>query len=148
MKLNSISNEYNASKKRVGRGGDRGKTSGKGHKGQKARAGSNGRVEMRDFIKKLPKRRGFGINRSRTVVGDRVRSIPVNIGLLNLAFQKGEEVTPLTIAEKGIISKREAVKNGVKILAHGELTIALTVVGCEMSASAKEAIEKAGGTVK
>ena len=54
-------------KRRVGRGGKRGKTSGRGHKGQRQHGGHGVRPELRDMIKKLPKLRGHGINRSRTV---------------------------------------------------------------------------------
>ncbi len=69
---------------RVGRGGKRGKTSGRGTKGQNARAGHKKRPEMRDLIKKIPKLRGHGKNRSRTVhvkPGYKV----INIGALEQA---------------------------------------------------------------
>ena len=64
--------------KRIGRGGKRGKTSGKGGKGQTARAGARPRPEMRDFIKKLPKLRGHGVNRARGVNNERKLSEVVN----------------------------------------------------------------------
>ncbi len=70
------------SAKRIGRGGKRGKTSGKGHKGQKARAGNSSRPEMRDIIKKLPKLRGHGKNRARTVNSERVLPVVVNVSAL------------------------------------------------------------------
>ncbi len=78
---------------RVGRGGKRGKTSGRGTKGQDARGGHRKRPEMRDILKKLPKRRGHGKNRSRTVRPQVVYS-PVNLAALDKAFNAGDTVSP------------------------------------------------------
>ena len=75
------------SAKRIGRGGKRGKTSGRGHKGQKARAGNSTRPEMREIIKKLPKLRGHGVNRAKTVNAERVLPTVVNVGALEGAFK-------------------------------------------------------------
>src|SRR3989344_78431 len=87
-----------------GRGGKGGKTSGRGGKGQTARAGHKVRPEVRDAIKKLPKRRGYGKNRARTVNDSIIRNTPVNLGALEMAFQEGERVTPETLFQKGLIS--------------------------------------------
>lgn len=133
--------------KRVGRGGKRGKTSGKGHKGQAARAGNSTRPEMRDFIKKLPKLRGHGKNRARTVNNERVLAVPVNLNKLEAAFAAGETVTPKTLVAKGVITTVRKKAPKVKILATGDITKKLTVEGCQISAAAKAKIEKAGGTV-
>lgn len=130
---------------RVGRGGKRGKTSGRGTKGQKARAGRKMRPEMRDLIKKLPKRRGYGKNRSRTV-RVRARAIAVNLATLDKAFAAGDTITATVLAKKGIVSARGGKLPLVKILGTGELTKALSVSGVLYSASAKAAIEKAGGS--
>ena len=76
-------------KQRIGRGGKRGKTSGHGHKGQKQHGRHGIRPEMRDMIKKFPKLRGHGINRSRTVNSNRVSNTPVNLSQLEEAFTAG-----------------------------------------------------------
>lgn len=132
---------------RVGRGGKRGKTSGRGTKGQKARAGRKMRPEMRDLIKKLPKRRGYGKNRSRTVRSGRIAYAPVNISALEKAFSSGDTVTPATILAKGLVRARAGRAPAVKILGTGELTKKLSVSGCAVSASARSAIESAGGSI-
>lgn len=131
---------------RVGRGGKRGKTSGRGGKGQTARAGRKMRPEMRDIIKKLPKRRGHGKNRSRTV-RNRAPYAPVNLAALEAAFDTGAVVTPATLAKAGLVNARGGKLPQVKLLGTGDLTKALSVSLCSYSASAKAAIEKAGGSV-
>ncbi len=135
------------SAKRIGRGGKRGKTSGKGGKGQTARAGNRPRPEMRDIIKRLPKLRGHGKNRARTVNAERVLPVVVNVRVLNAAFENGNEVTPAILFAKGIIEMQGGRVPAVKILGTGELTKKLSVRNCVLSASAKEKIEKAGGSV-
>ncbi len=132
---------------RIGRGGKRGKTSGKGGKGQTARAGNRRRPEMRDVIKKLPKLRGHGKNRARTVNAEKVVAVVVNLKALEAAFDAGNEVNPGAIFAKGIISKSGGRIPAVKILGTGEITKKLTIRDCGFSASAKEKIEKAGGTI-
>lgn len=131
---------------RVGRGGKRGKTSGRGTKGQKARAGRKMRPEMRDRIKKLPKLRGHGKNRARTV---RIREayVPVNLTTLEAVFEANDTVTPAVLAKKGIVSTRGGKLPKVKILGTGTLAKPLSVTGCSASASAKAAIEAAGGSL-
>jgi large subunit ribosomal protein L15 len=133
--------------KRIGKGGKRGKTSGKGHKGQKARAGNSTRPEMREIIKKLPKLRGHGVNRARTVNSERVLAVVVNVSALE-GLETGFTVTPKSLVTAGVVAsvKRRAPK--VKILGNGSLTKKLTVEDCQVSQSAKEKIEAAGGSVK
>ncbi|NCN52694.1 50S ribosomal protein L15 [Candidatus Parcubacteria bacterium] len=133
--------------KRIGRGGKRGKTSGRGMKGQKARAGNSMRPEMRDIIKKLPKLRGHGKNRAKTVNAERPIAMPVNIAALALAFPKGGEVSPKSLVGAGVIRSQRGKAPLVKILGNGEITQKITVTGCSVSASAREKIEKAGGTI-
>lgn len=133
--------------RRIGRGGKRGKTSGRGHKGQKARAGGSGRPEMREYIKKLPKRRGFGKNRAQSVHSARVRPLIVNVAQLEAVFTAGDTVSPSTLAARGIIRTRAGVRAGVKVLGNGTLGKALTVAGCTVSAAAREKITQAGGSV-
>ncbi len=132
---------------RVGRGGKRGKTSGRGTKGQNARAGHRKRPEMRDLIKKLPKLRGHGKNRSRTVRTDRLAYVPVNLAALEAAFSAGDTVTPATLYKKGLVSTRAGKIRSVKLLGTGTLTKALSVSDVIASASARAAIEKAGGSL-
>lgn len=133
--------------KRIGRGGKRGKTSGKGHKGQKARAGNSTRPEMRDIIKKLPKLRGHGKNRARTVNSGRVQALVVNVSALEV-LGAGATVSPRTLVIAGIISAVKRTAPKVKILGNGNLTKKLVVEDCQVSQSAKEKIEAAGGSVK
>ena len=135
-------------RKRVGRGGVRGKTSGRGTKGQKARAGHSIRPEMRDIIKKLPKLRGHGKNRARTINDSVVKPMTVNLDVIEKVFAEGGEVAPDILLEKGLVSRIGGKMPAVKILGGGALSKKLTFVGCFVSESAKKAIEKAGGTIK
>lgn len=133
--------------KRIARGGKRGKTSGRGMKGQTARAGNSTRPEMRDIIKKLPKLRGHGKNRAKTVNNERLAPVVVNLSALEAAFKAGDAVNPQSLVAAGVISARRKQAPAVKILGNGELSKKLTISGCTVSASAKEKIEKAGGTI-
>lgn len=133
--------------KRIGRGGKRGKTSGRGHKGQKARAGNSTRPEMREIIKKLPKLRGHGKNRARTVNAERVQSVPVNVAALEANFEAGSAVNPTSLLASGVVAPRRKRAPQIKILGSGDLSKKLIVSECAVSASAKEKIEKAGGSV-
>lgn len=132
------------SAKRLGRGigSGLGKTSGKGHKGQNARSGGGVRPGFEGgqmpLVRRIPKR-GFN-NRFR-----KVYSI-VNISALEAKFENGAVVDAEALIASGILSKIEDA--GVKVLGGGELTKALTVKADKFSASAKEAIEKAGGSVE
>ena len=136
------------SAKRIGRGGKRGKTSGRGHKGQKARAGNSTRPEMREHIKKLPKLRGHGVNRASAVNAERVRPVVVNIAALESSLEDGVTVTPKTLVAAGVIATKARRAPAVKILGNGEIKKKLTIEKCEVSKSAKEKIEAAGGSVK
>ncbi|MEK7134321.1 MAG: uL15 family ribosomal protein [Patescibacteria group bacterium] len=133
---------------RVGRGGKRGKTSGRGGKGQTARAGHKVRPEMRDTIKKLPKRRGYGKNRARTVYTDRPRPVIVNVDVLERLYKDGETVVAATLFEKGAIRRKGGRIPSVKILGNGALTKKLSIFGCAVSAEAQKKIEAVGGTIK
>ena len=130
----------------VGRGGKRGKTSGRGGKGQTARAGHKIRPEVRDLIKKLPKRRGHGKNRARTVRTNRISVSAVNLGALELNYKAGETVSPASLVARGLVRRAKGRALIVKILGTGELTKALVVKGCTLSAPALAALTKAGGT--
>lgn len=148
MQLHELKTSKGVTKaQRVGRGGKRGKTSGKGHKGQKARAGHKIRPAERDIIKRIPKRRGYGINRSRTVNSARVKPVAVNLATLEATFEAGDQVNPKTLVAKRLVRSKAGRAPMVKILGVGTLTKKLTVAGCTLSEAAKAAIEKAGGEV-
>lgn len=135
-------------KKVVGRGGKRGKTSGRGTKGQKARAGHRIRPMLRDTIKKLPKLRGESAATRHTFRTAPDFSAILNLATLSEVFASGDRVNPKTLLEKGLIKKNGNKIPPVKILAQGELDKKLEVRGCDFSESAKAAIEKAGGSVR
>lgn len=145
--LNSLTRTSAKKQTRVGRGGKRGKTSGRGTKGQNARAGHKKRPEIRDFIKKLPKRRGHGKNRGRTVKGGVIRPTEVTLEAIAKAFTAGEEVSPKTLVEKRVISRVGGKYPAVKVLAEGSITVAVRITRCSVSQTAKSAIEAAGGSV-
>ena len=134
----------NQKSKRIGRGGLRGKTSGRGHKGQKQHGGHGIRAEIRDQIKKLPKLRGRGKNSNKSIHPD---NLAVNVSVIEANFNAGETVSPMTSKEKGTIGGAAARKASIKILGNGELTKKVNVEGCLVSASAQEKISKAGGKV-
>lgn len=127
---------------RVGRGtgSGNGKTSGKGHKGQNARSGGGVRPGFEGgqtpLFRRLPKRGFTNINRKDYAI--------VSLDKLNL-FEDGTEVTTELLLEAGMISK---VRSGVKVLGNGKLEKKLTVKANKFSASAKEAIEAAGGSAE
>ena len=147
MQLNSLSS-HSAYRKPapVGRGGKRGKTSGRGGKGQTARAGHKIRPEMRDIIKKLPKRRGYGTNRSSTVRRTRVVYAAVNLGDLETHYAAGETVSPASLLAKGLIRRENGRAQAVKILGRGTLTKALVIRGCALSAPARAVLTTLGVT--
>jgi large subunit ribosomal protein L15 len=101
---------------------------------------------MRDLIKKIPKLRGHGKNRSRTVRNNPGYT-PVNLAALELAFNAGDTVTHATLTQKGITSTRGGRVQPVKILGSGTLTKKLDLSGLLTSETAKSAIEAAGGSV-
>lgn len=147
--LNEIKRMTKRPYRRVGRGqsSTRGKQSGRGGKGQTARAGNKRRPELRDIIKRLPKRRGYGKNRARTVNADRRRAFAIPLEALEATFAAGAEVTPAALVEKNLISIRGRFTPIVKILGDGALSKKLSIKNCLVSASARTAIEKAGGTI-
>jgi len=134
----------NKKSRKIGRGGDRGKTSGAGHKGQRQHGDHGVRAEIRDQIKKIPKLRGRGKNSNKSIKSN---SIAVNIATLNALFAAGDIVSKETLLEKKVLSGAQFRKNGVKILGNGELDKKLSIQGCQVSATASEKISKAGGSV-
>ena len=148
MQLNTLSpRTKNKKNPPVGRGGKRGKTSGRGGKGQTARAGHKIRPEVRDLIKKLPKRRGYGKNRARSVKTNRITVSAVNLSALEASYKAGETVSPASLVARNLVRRAKGRAPVVKILGAGEITKALVVKGCAVSVSARVAIEKAGGKI-
>lgn len=127
--------------KQIGRGGRRGKQSGRGGKGQTARAGAKVRPAFRDTIKKLPKLRGHGMNRAKTVVyRDPKKFVVVNLGELEI-FENGEVVNPTSLLAKGLIELRHGKMPRVKILAFGDLTKKVKIENCLISKTAEEKLK-------
>lgn len=122
--------------KRVGRGGRRGKTSGRGTKGQKARAGHKIRPEIRDVIKRIPKKRGYKFKSFRA------KPAIVNVGALDAIFQDGDTITPEVLAKKGLVRKVKGKIPEVKILGKGETKKKFVFKDVLFSKSAREASKK------
>lgn len=128
-------------KKRIGRGGKKGSTSGRGTKGQKARAGKRMKPLIRGFIKRYPKLRGHRMeSRPASLVG-------VNLDKIERHFQVGETVNPRVLIEKKIIFFPGKQIPLVKILGNGEITKSLIFENCKFSEGAEAKIKKAGGAI-
>jgi len=137
-------------RKRIGRGlgSGKGRYSGRGIKGQKARSGS---AKMRAGFEggqmplhmRVPKQRGSTSADAMPIGPFRTYTQPVNVSSLE-RFDAGTEVTPELLKEVGLI---RSLRKDVKILGQGDLKTKLVVVAHAVSASAREKIEAAGGTV-
>src|SRR5467141_4600079 len=129
-------------KKRVGRGpgSGLGKTSGRGEKGQKSRSGYSSKIGFEGgqmpLHRRLPKRGFTNIFKKRW--------LEVSLRALDRAFEANEEVTPEVLHKRGIIKK---ARHDVVVLGNGELSKALRISAHRFTKSAREKIEKAGGTV-
>ena len=128
-------------KRRVGRGigSGSGKTAGRGTKGQKSRSTINPRFEggQTPIHRRLPVKKGFRNP-------NHIEYAVLNVGVLDRELQDGDELTPERARELGLVGN---MKDGLKILGHGELTKKLTVKAHAFSRTAIEKIEKAGGEV-
>jgi large subunit ribosomal protein L15 len=137
-------------RKRVGRGmgSGKGRYAGRGIKGQKARSGSH---KMRvgfeggqmPVYMRMGKQRGATSKDAMPIGPFRTATVPVNVGALD-RFDDGAEVTPETLVEQGVIKN---TKTDVKLLGNGELKKKLTVRVHAISATAREKVEAAGGSV-
>lgn len=131
-------------RKRIGRGGSRGGTSGRGHKGQKARSGGKSRVGtsfeggQMPLVRRLPKRGFSNISFAKDV-------FIINLQDLEKFFEEGETVTKEVLLQKGLLKNRPHAL--IKVLGKGSLTKKLTVHVDRISDSARTAIEKHGGEV-
>ena len=138
-------------RKRVGRGhgSGSGKTSGRGHKGAGARSGAKDRSNFEGgqnpIHMRMRKLRGPHMKKSMPFEKFRTATQPVNLKDLEARFDGGAEVTPDSLQAKGLASRRGVP---VKILGQGELTKPLTVHAHKFSATAREKIEAAGGSVQ
>ena len=141
MQIHSLSGQKKKHK-RVGRGGKRGTYSGRGGKGQTARAGHRIRPAIRDFIKQIPKRRG---RHKHSFISVQEKPFVVSLAQLEARFKNGDTVNKKTLSTKGF-----GARGGkFKILNDGtRLTKKLTVVHCQVSASARKTIQDAGGTFR
>jgi large subunit ribosomal protein L15 len=135
-------------KKRVGRGrsSGHGKTSTRGHKGQKARSGGAIRPGFEGgqmpLHRRLPKK-GFSNDRFRIVYA------VYNVERLAETFEDGAVINEESLRAKNLLKGRRGAKwDGIKILADGEITKKFTIEVDKISDAAREKIEKAGGTVK
>lgn len=131
--------------KLVGRGGAKGKTSGRGTKGQRAHGGHGIRPEARDTIKKFPKMRGRGLSVNKSRFDD---TQVVNIKKIDANFSDGDTINKESLQKAKLIRKVDGKLPEVKILSVGETSKKFVIEGCLMSATAKSKIEKAGGSVK
>jgi large subunit ribosomal protein L15 len=142
MQLHTLNRKHpNKREKLIGRGGKRGTYSGRGIKGQNARAGHKKRPELRDIIKKIPKLRGY----QAPQVHD--KPVVVNLSRIEKAFQNGEKVTPKTLVSKGVVSMTKGNLPKIKILGDGQFSKKLTFADVMLSKSAEEKLTKAGGAV-
>jgi large subunit ribosomal protein L15 len=105
------------------------------------------RPEMREIIKRLPKLRGHGKNRARTVNAERVLPVVVNVSALEAVFENGAEVTPATLVLLGVVGREKGKAPRVKILGSGDIKKKLTIKGCLISLSARAKVEGAGGSI-
>jgi large subunit ribosomal protein L15 len=137
-------------RKRIGRGmgSGKGRYAGRGIKGQKSRSGSH---KMRAGFEggqmpvymRMGKQRGSTSKDAMPIGPFRTSTVPVNVAALD-RFDDGAEVTPEALVEKGLLKN---TKTDVKLLGNGELKKKLTVRVHAISATAREKVEKAGGTV-
>lgn len=134
-------------KKRIGRGGKRGTYSGRGMKGQKARAGYSQRADFEGgrmpLSQSTPKLRGRGKNKPG------LKAIIINVSELEkLAGDKGEINKKMVLAKKAKNLSKYRKQEEVKILGIGDIKKAVTVSGCMLSKTAADKIKKAGGKVE
>lgn len=142
MQFHQLQSPKHKKAKRIGRGGKRGTYSGRGIKGQHARAGAKIRPEIRDVIKKIPKKRGYRLTpilKKRTTVA---------LNVVDKIMKEGETVTPKILVERGIVKAKGNAIPEVKLLGSGEITKKLLVKDCQISKGARKAIEAAGGKIE
>jgi len=137
-------NSSNRKSKQVGRGGTRGKTSGRGTKGQNARAGRKKRPEMRDIIKRLPKLRGRGKNFLKSRFDE---NSVVTLSQLESNFSAGDTINVKALAQKGLISLKSGKMPSVKILGSDKIKKTFNFERIKLSESARKSVISAGGKI-
>lgn len=152
MQIHQLTKPKNIkSRRRVGRGGKRGTYSGRGMKGQKSRAGARIRPQIRDYIAKIPKLKGMRRKSNESAFGRgskaKVPTFIVNTGSLDKIVKDGDLVTIHFLLANHLTRKHKGRLPRVKLLAKGSLKKKVTIEGLLYSAAAKEAVEKAGGTI-
>ena len=141
MQAHNLSKSGNKKQKRIGRGGKRGSFSGRGIKGQKARAGRKIRPQIRDIIKKLHKRRGYGRSRAQSVNANKAKIVSVNLREIDKKFKDGDKITPKELVAARLVKMQGDKMPKIKILGNGKLTKKLIFEKIFlMSKSAKEKI--------
>jgi large subunit ribosomal protein L15 len=136
-------------RKRIGRGEGSGvgKTAGRGHKGLGARSGAKKRVNFEGgqnpIHMRMRKLRGPHMKKSMPFENFRTKTQPVNVGDIEARFEGGAEVSPESLRENGLATRKDVP---VKVLGQGELSKALTVRAHGFSKAAREKIDAAGGT--
>lgn len=143
MKLNELSSIHKKTK-RVGRGGKRGTTAGRGTKGQKSRSGHRMRPAQRDLILRIPKARGF-----RNKPQDPA-AIIFNVGFLSERLKRDGHEQGVTISKEFLIAMKllpTRFQGLVKVLGHGDIVMPFNVKGLKLSKEAGEKIQKAGGKI-
>ena len=128
--------------KRIGRGGKRGTTSGRGTKGQKSRAGHRIRPAIRDLMMKIPKARGF---KFKSLADD---FVSVDLTVIENGFSSGEKVTPRTLLDRGLVSVKKGSLPKIKILGAGRLSKKLIFENLAVSQSAAQKILALGGEIR
>jgi len=143
MQIHNLKRQHKNKKDRiVGRGGKHAKTSGRGGKGQTARAGNKRRPELRDIIKKLPKNRGYQFKSFQ------IKPVCISLDKLALVFPKGGVVSPDSLLKLKVIKKKKGWLPEVKILnGSTDFNIKIQVSECLVSSVVKDKILKAGGEV-
>lgn len=144
MKVNELQRNFSRPKrKRKGRGmgSGNGKTAGRGHRGQGQRSGPHKKAGFEGgqnpLYKRIPKKKQF-------LVPNRANWAVVNVGTLNKLFEAGAAVDFKALVAKSLIDHRA---DGLRVLGHGDLNISLNVSASYVTASAREKIEAAGGSV-
>lgn len=145
MQLHQLSGNRKQTRTRVGRGGKRGTTSGRGTKGQKSRSGHVIRPAIRDLINRIPKRRGFR-NKPKSDASVVLSLAEIALSLKPLA-EKGKVLTVnrAVLVQAGLLSKR--ITSPLKIMFKGSIDFPIALQKIKASDGAKAAIEKAGGSV-
>ncbi|MEK7077974.1 MAG: uL15 family ribosomal protein [Patescibacteria group bacterium] len=128
--------------KRIGRGGKRGTTSGRGTKGQKSRAGHRIRPAVRDLMMKIPQKRGIGFK-----IQSAAFSI-IDLTVLENNFKAGEKISPKVLMNRGLVESKKGARPKIKVLGEGRLTKKLILENLAVSQKAAEIILALGGEIR